>query len=81
MGYIYMADIETFEGIRGIRIGRTVNLPARMLSHKSDPQWLRFKPLQAWQVDDEINAERILKRALRQYGRPILSNETFCHSI
>ena len=81
MGYIYMADVETFEGIRGIRIGRTINLPSRMSSHKSDPQWRRFKPLQAWIVDDEINAERILKRALRQYGRPIHGNETFCHSI
>ncbi len=81
MGYIYMADVETFEGIRGIRIGRTINLPARMASHKNDPQWRKFKPLQAWQVDDEINAERILKRALRQYGRPIHGNETFCHSI
>ena len=81
MGYIYMADVETFDGIRGIRIGRTINLPSRMSSHKNDPQWRRFQPLQAWIVDDEINAERILKRAWRQYGRPIHGNETFCHSI
>ncbi|MDA7886646.1 GIY-YIG nuclease family protein [Pirellulales bacterium] len=81
MGYIYMADVETFEGIRGIRIGRTNNLPSRMSSHKNDPQWRKFKPLQAWVVDDEKTAESILKRALKQYGRPIHGNETFCHSI
>ena len=81
MGYIYMADVETFDGIRGIRIGRTINLPSRMSSHKNDPPWRKFKPLQAWEVGDEKTAESILKRALKPYGRPIHGNETFCHSI
>ncbi len=81
MGYIYMADVETFDGICGIRIGRTINLPARMASHKNDRQWRKFKPLWAWEVDDEKTAESILKRALKQYGRPIHGNEKFCHSV
>jgi hypothetical protein len=81
MGYIYMADVVTFDGIRGIRIGRTNNLSTRMSSHKNDRQWRKFKPLQAWEVSDEKTAESILKRALKQYGRPIHGNETFCHSI
>ena len=52
-----------------------------MASHRTDPQKRKFKPLQAWEVGDEKTAESILKRALKQYGRPIHGNETFCHSI
>ena len=81
MGYIYMADVVTFEGRSGVRVGRTSNIKRRLSSHLSDPQWRQFNVMKVWTVRDEVAAESSLLTQLGSYGRPIHGNETFCHSI
>ncbi len=81
MGYIYMADVVTFEGYSGVKVGRAKDLKARLSQHYNDPQWRQFNLLKAWAVGDEAAAESSLLTQLRSYGRPIHGRETFCHSI
>lgn len=81
MGYIYMADVVTFDGKSGVRVGRTSNINRRLSSHLSDPQWRQFNVMKVWTVRDEVAAESSLLTQLGSYGRPIHGNETFCHSI
>tara|TARA_Y100000385_G_scaffold111933_1_gene116135 strand:- start:908 stop:1504 length:597 start_codon:yes stop_codon:yes gene_type:complete len=81
MGYIYMADVVTFEGYSGVKVGRAKDLKARLSQHYNDPQWRQFNLLKAWAVGDEAAAESSLLTQLKSYGRPIHGRETFCHSI
>ena len=81
MGYIYMADVVTFDGLPGIKVGRTGNLHTRIGDHLRDPQWKKFNLLKTWTVRDEVATESALLAQLRAYARPIHGDETFCHSI
>lgn len=81
MGYIYMADVVTFDGLPGIKVGRTNNINRRLSAHLSDPQWRQFNLMKVWTVRDEVAAESSLLTQLGSYARPIHGNETFCHSI
>ena len=60
MDYIYMDDVITNEGKRGVRIGRTGNLSSRLSSHGNDQLWHRFNLTDAWEVGDEVAAKGYL---------------------
>ncbi len=81
MGYIYMADVVTFDSYSGVKVGRAKNLKSRLSQHYNDPQWRQFDLLKAWAVGDEGAAESSLLTQLKSYGRPIHGRETFSHSI
>ena len=83
MGYIYMADVVTDEGRKGIKVGKAKDgrLDGRLADHARDIQWASFKVLKTWHVRDEDTTETALLDSLKLRARPIHGQETFCHSI
>jgi hypothetical protein len=83
MGTIYMADVVTSNGKKGIKVGKAKDgrRAGRLNDHYRDSQWRSFNLLKTWTVSDEDGTEDIVLRALKKRGRPIHGLETFCHSI
>lgn len=65
-GYIYTAEVLTWNGYEGVKIGMTTRTPIeRYREHKASGDFHRFSPMNSWPVPNVRFVERLIKKTMR----------------
>ena len=64
-GYIYTAEVLTWNGYEGVKIGMTTRTPMeRYREHKTSGDFHRFSPMNSWPVPNVRFVERLIKKTM-----------------